>query len=640
MLTSSFNEQLIAHWFDEQPDSVIWLVPVFAHDKTNSIVDFTIEYCNKIAAAAYGLQPYDLMGESLLSSTIMDSSARFHVLEQCLHVWNTGEPMEFTDHCLHFDKYYKVQRRKIQEGILSTARDCSHEVKIELRRKEQERIYQQLLDASGDGVLLMEAIRDRNNNIVDFEITFCNKWGRKIAKFPSDAIGKTLFEVLPHLRNHEQWQLHKKVVETGEPLQFETTFRNADGEEYGWFIVSLTKLGDGVISRYTDISIRRQNEEKIREQKEELQGILNASINAVLACEAVRDKKGHITDLLIGRVNEAFTKVNGINAEVAEGSTFLSLFPGADAAALFAAYAQVITTGVSLRTEMYYCSDNLDGWFDISAVKRGQNGVVISYNDITPVKKTQLELEKKVQELKRSNEILEEFAYASSHDLKEPVRKIHLFADRLKHELRENLTENQLTLFERMERAAKRMTLLIDDLLTYSHVSRGADHFESVDLNEKVKNVLSDLDAEMEEKGAVVTVGHLPLIQGQGRQIEQLFQNLITNAIKYSKPGVTPQVSICACEMSSKGISVAFSAEPANKRYNWIKVRDNGIGFPQADAERIFNVFTRLHGNAEYRGTGVGLSIVQKVVQNHGGLIWAESAVGKGSTFNIVFPCL
>lgn len=636
----SSNEQLIAHLFDQQTDSVIWFVPVFAVNNPDKIVDFTVGYCNHVASEAFGLKPNDIVGETLTSSQLTSSDNRRRVYEQCLHVWDTDESLDYTYHSIRLDKYFKVQRRKIHEGILSITRDCSLEVKAELRRQDQEKMFQQLLDASGDGVLFMEAVRDVERNIIDFQITFCNKWGRKIGKLPYDAIGKSLFDVLPHLRGHEQIDLHKKVIQTGEPIQFETTFRNPDGDEYGWFIVSLSKLGDGVVSRYTDISLRKRNEEQINKQKEELQSILDASINAVLACEAIRDQEGKIIDLFITRVNTAFTKLSAMRTEDAEGRTFLSLFPDADAASMFAAYCSVIATGVSLRTEMYYCGDSMDGWFDVSAVKRGQNGIVISFNDLSPIKQTQFELEKKVQELKQSNASLEEFAYASSHDLKEPVRKILLFSDKLKQELKETLTSNQLTLFERMERAARRMTLLIDDLLTYSHVSKGVCHFENIDLNQKVQNVLEDLEAEIEEKKAVITVEKLPVIQGQRRQIQQLFQNLITNALKYCTPGVPPQISISACEMSSKGISVAFTTEPANKRYYWIKVRDKGIGFSQEDSEKIFNVFTRLHGNTEYKGTGIGLSIAQKVVQNHGGLIWAESAVGKGATFNVLFPCL
>ncbi|HEV7333069.1 MAG TPA: PAS domain-containing protein [Flavisolibacter sp.] len=249
-----------------------------------------------------------------------------------------------------------------------------------------------------------------------------------------------------------------------------------------------------------------------------------------------------------------------------------------------------------------------------------------------------IELENLNQELKRTNANLEEFAYAASHDMKEPIRKIHLFADRLKQELAEKLTPEQQHLFSRVENAAKRMGLLIEDLLTYSHVSKGVSHREIVDLNTKVQNVLEDLEVEIDEKKAEITIGALPTIYGHKRQLQQLFQNLIGNALKYSKPDVLPQITITAKLVYGSDTSLHMTADAARQQYHLLEVKDNGIGFEQVDAERIFNVFTRLHGNAEYKGTGVGLSIAKKVMENHQGFIWAESQPGVGTSFKMLFP--
>jgi light-regulated signal transduction histidine kinase (bacteriophytochrome) len=161
---------------------------------------------------------------------------------------------------------------------------------------------------------------------------------------------------------------------------------------------------------------------------------------------------------------------------------------------------------------------------------------------------------------------------------------------------------------------------------------------EVADLNQTLFFVLDDLELHIEEKGAQVDVGPLPTLKGHQRQLQQLFENLIANALKYSKPGVAPRVSITSEIMSGDAISPPNAVISKNKAYHFIQVRDNGIGFDQKDAERIFNVFTRLHGNNEYRGTGVGLSIALKVVQNHHGYIWAESKPNEGSTFKMLFP--
>ena len=248
------------------------------------------------------------------------------------------------------------------------------------------------------------------------------------------------------------------------------------------------------------------------------------------------------------------------------------------------------------------------------------------------------ELESKNQELQRSNANLEEFAYAASHDLKEPIRKIHFFAARLKDELHGQLSDSQQRYFDRMEHAAARMNSLIEDLLEYSHVSRGTPSKERIDLNEKLRRVLEDLEIEVAQRKARVTVGQLPLIQGHRRQIQQVFQNLIGNALKYQKAGTAPEISIHSQEVKGSVVQEQAPSVDPRATYFWITVRDNGIGFDPAYAQRIFNVFTRLHGQSEYSGTGVGLSIVQKVMQNHGGFIWAESRPGEGSAFHLLFP--
>ncbi len=231
------------------------------------------------------------------------------------------------------------------------------------------------------------------------------------------------------------------------------------------------------------------------------------------------------------------------------------------------------------------------------------------------------------KELQRSNQNLEEFAHAASHDLKEPVRKIHFFTNQLRDQLKDHAKESEVRLFSRIENATKRMGNLIDDLLLYSHVSHRPHQTESVDLNEKIERVLEDLELDIEDKKATINVGQLPILKGYGRQLQQLFQNLISNAIKYSRAEVPPVIDITADEVEKSG-----------SRLYLISVKDNGIGFDPVYADKIFQMFARLHGKAEYSGTGIGLSIVKKVVENHHGLIEVESVVKEGSVFKIYLP--
>jgi signal transduction histidine kinase len=174
--------------------------------------------------------------------------------------------------------------------------------------------------------------------------------------------------------------------------------------------------------------------------------------------------------------------------------------------------------------------------------------------------------------------------------------------------------------------------------LTFSYISKGTGETSEIELKEQVKDVLEDLELDIAEKGATFKVERLPKVRGNRRQFQQLFQNLINNSIKYTKPDVVPVIEISSFEVKGYEAKKDLPIEAADKLYHFIQVKDNGIGFEQEDAGDIFKVFTRLHGDSDYSGTGVGLSIVQKVVENHNGYIWAESKPGEGAIFKILLP--
>ncbi len=228
------------------------------------------------------------------------------------------------------------------------------------------------------------------------------------------------------------------------------------------------------------------------------------------------------------------------------------------------------------------------------------------------------------QELARSNQDLQEFAYAASHDLQEPLRKILTFGDRLQARYADQLDERGLVYLERMQQAAGRMQTLIVDLLAYSRVTTQARPFAAVDLNGVLTAVLADLEMRIEETNATIQLDYLPVIDADATQMRQLFLNLLSNALKFIEPGRPPVVHIYS--------------QPAERGNVTISVRDNGIGFEEKYLDRIFGVFQRLHGREEYDGTGVGLAICQKIVKRHGGSITAHSMPGEGATFLITLP--
>src|SRR5688500_3967263 len=260
------------------------------------------------------------------------------------------------------------------------------------------------------------------------------------------------------------------------------------------------------------------------------------------------------------------------------------------------------------------------------------------FSDITPIKNAQLQLEKSIADLRYANTNLEEFAYAASHDLKEPVRKVQFFANRLKEDLIEKLDPKQQKLFERLENSAARMLKLIDDLLEYSQAAKGSSEHVEISLMDQIQVVLDDLDLEIAQKRGTISFENLPTIRGNRRQIQQLFQNLIGNALKDSNPDTPPEILIAARRVKGKEVPENLPPEALERTYFMITVSDNGIGFESRFAHTIFNVFTRLHSDPRYRGTGIGLAIVKKVVAAHEGFIWADGVPDKGSTFTILLP--
>jgi signal transduction histidine kinase len=247
--------------------------------------------------------------------------------------------------------------------------------------------------------------------------------------------------------------------------------------------------------------------------------------------------------------------------------------------------------------------------------------------EIRARKLAQEQLERVAAQLEASNRELQQFASVASHDLQEPLRKIVVFGDRLRARFGDQLGEQGNDYVARMMNAAGRMQTLIDDLLEFSRVVTRARPFVAVDLAEVAREVLGDLEVAIEAKGAVIDVGHMPTLQADPTQLRQVLQNLISNAMKFQGDGAVPHVAIRAEAATCGGVP------------GWcITVRDNGIGFEQQHADRIFAPFQRLHGRSEFSGSGIGLAIVRRIVERHGGTITAESSPGQGACFRIVLP--
>jgi len=256
--------------------------------------------------------------------------------------------------------------------------------------------------------------------------------------------------------------------------------------------------------------------------------------------------------------------------------------------------------------------------------------------DITAQHLSNVALEERNRELEQSIKELESFNRVASHDLQEPLRKIQTFISRLSEKDKALVSESGKEYLTKIETSANRMRILIDDLLLFSRTNKAEEVFEKADLNLLLEEANQELAQNIEETNAVILSDQLPELNVIPFQIQQLFVNLIGNALKYSKPGISPEIKIECAKLTSDQYP-AFIKDKRKKYYK-ISVSDNGMGFEQQYAENIFLLFNRLHQKLDYPGSGIGLSICKKIAENHNGFITAEGYPGVGATFTLFFP--
>ena len=631
------NETLQFTLLDHHPDPTMYYTPVFDKRIGDTIVDFKLVYGNTAAAQGIGIDVTALSGQTVLTVSWADKETRRTLFQSLLHVYQTGENLEITYHNPVLDRHFKTLRRKVGDGILTIARDVTIEFRERVEKERQLAFSTLILDTSLNGWFCCECIRDEAGTLVDFLITRINPVFSRITGYTEKEIaGKTFLTLFPTARHNGIFELNCRVVASGESARQQIHY-NGDGLD-AWYDVVVTMLGkNGILVTFADITVTKQLAEAAQQSAEALQTVFNATQTGMFTFAPEYNKRGEIIDFRFKMVNAAISAYSGKPPEAFIGELGTAWFAGYLTNGEFDLYKRCFETGEPQQKEIRYTIDGHTVYLYLQSVKIGDQ-LLVTLTDYSLLRQYQHELEQTINALERSNKNLEEFAYAASHDLKEPVRKIQVFADWLKQQLAGKVTKEEMCFIERVQNAAERMELLVDDLLAYSYVSDEAENLESVDLNEKLRQVQEDLELTIQEKMATIQVEPLPAVKGQGRQLQQLFQNLLSNALKYSKPDVPPVINIAARIFTLEEATIKFPQVRQDRQYHLIEVADNGIGFEQGQAEKIFQVFTRLHGRSEYAGTGIGLSIVRKVVDNHHGYIWAESKPGEGATFYVLLP--
>jgi signal transduction histidine kinase len=251
--------------------------------------------------------------------------------------------------------------------------------------------------------------------------------------------------------------------------------------------------------------------------------------------------------------------------------------------------------------------------------------------------KYQKQLEQKMLEVNAYNVELEQIAFATSHDLQEPLRRIRTFSDRLLWKYRDQLNEDGQLILSRIDYSARRMQGLLEDLMNFANLVRGGEQLTVVDANKLMESVVVYMKQEIEIKRATIHIGQLPDITGFEKQLFLMFKSLIDNAIKFSKPGIPPVVTIQSVQTTGEEL-MHIDKKLLKKEFIRISVQDNGIGFSNEFNQKIFLIFQRLHTGTEYEGKGIGLAIVERVMTNHNGYVLASAQEDKGALFNLYFP--
>jgi PAS domain S-box-containing protein len=470
--------------------------------------------------------------------------------------------------------------------------------------KKSRKFLETVIENIPDTITLM----DSQQRFVFVNQAYCN------------IIGLTKHEVIG--KEGEYKETNDKVFQTGRMIESpELTYTDADGVRH-YVHSKKVPLADEsgkithVLTISRDITERKKAEEKIRQAEKEWRDSFSSLADVMIVAD---------TNFTIERVNKAAEELVGKPKEEIIGMKCYKVFHNIDNPPRNCPLKKSLNTKKTETVERY--EQKFGRYFSVkSSPVIDENGEIIKFvdlmSDISERKQAEKEVKKYTKELERANRDMEDFTSTVSHDLKAPLRSIQAFSMLLVEDYADTLDETGRGYLEKVNESTKRMNTLIEDLLTLSRVGRKFTAVETVDLNKLLKEIKTDLSAQIREQGGEVAAGKLPSISTQRVWMKELFTNLIDNGLKFNKSG-KPRAEI--------------SCEEREKDYLF-KVKDNGIGIEEKHLDNIFNLFEKLHSQSEYEGTGAGLAICKKIVEGLGGALWVESKPGEGSTFCFTIP--
>ncbi|MDJ1431614.1 ATP-binding protein [Halostagnicola sp. A-GB9-2] len=503
---------------------------------------------------------------------------------------------------------YTTERRAFTEHDSNFVRNVSNILastidnrETEQRLETEKRIREQLVETSPVGIVVVGA---------DGTLQFANERAEEI-------YGRGREELEAYSHDDSRWDLvdthgkplskdetpFEQVLATGESIfDMELGLRQPDGKRV-WISVNGSPLridDDGsAVFAFTDITEQKRLETEFTE-------MLGRVSDAFYALD---------DEFRFTHVNERAEELLQHSEEELLGEILWNVFPSAaEIDEVWDAFQTARDEQVPTSYELYY--DTLEFWVEANLYP-SETGISVYFRDIS-------DRVRRERALKRSNERLEQFAYSASHDLQEPLRMVSSYLQLIEHRYRDVLDEDGEEFLEFAIDGAERMRAMIQSLLEYSRIETRGEPLEDVDFERVTEDVLDDLQLQIEDNDAEISVGELPRVKGDPEQLRQLLQNLLSNAIQYS--GDEPP-------------RVRISAERSDSMWT-ISVADEGIGIDPDETNRIFEVFERLHSRKEHAGTGIGLALAQRIVERHGGEIWADSEPGEGATFSFTLPAV
>ncbi|MDW5563024.1 MAG: PAS domain S-box protein [Methanomassiliicoccus sp.] len=534
-------------------------------------------------------------------------------LDTYARIVRTGEPETFEEYGAALGMWYEVHAWKAGRGqCANTFSDITERKRMEETLRESETRYRSLFESLHEGVSLQRYILDDHGEVIDWTILKVNPaMERALRKSRdemegrnfSDFYGSAMPFFLPFVR---------KVRASGEPITIEH-FVKLSNRYYLNVIVPLDR--DSFLLSIVDITEVKVSEEAMRRAEERLRFHVENAPQAVIEWDA---------DFVVTRWAGEAERMFGWTAEETIGKRIMELgivYPedltiveSAMSRLTDRASTKVVSSNRNLTKggQVIYCT-----WYN--TVFGNESGKMVSVLSLVVDNTARVKAE---EELRRSNAELQLFAYVASHDMQEPLRMVTSYIDLLEHRYGQELSPRAREYMAYAVRGAQRMRDLVNDLLAYSRVDMATKPYARVDLNEVMGEVVEHLREAIASNGAEVAVERLPTVWADRTQMGQVLQNLVSNAIKFHG-AAPPRVQVFAYLRGEE----------------WVMgVRDNGIGIDPKYAEKLFNMFQRLHTHDEYPGTGIGLAISRKIVERHGGRIWFESEPGKGSTFFFSIP--